>query len=72
MVHCYQGKSRSVAIIMAYLIIKHGFSVESSLERIRLVRPLAEPNTGFLSALRALELEAAASSSSGNSESIPS
>lgn len=55
LVHCYQGKSRSVTVCCAYLIKYHNHSVESALELIREVRPIAAPNSGFLMALQGFE-----------------
>ena len=55
LVHCYQGKSRSCAVCCAYLMVHYKHSLDSALELIRQVRPIASPNSGFMSALRALE-----------------
>jgi protein-tyrosine phosphatase len=48
LIHCYQGKSRSVAIIMAYLIKFHNMTVAESLDAVKSVRPMACPNNGFM------------------------
>jgi len=53
LVHCFQGKSRSVAILGAFLIKKHKIGLDEAMERIRTVRPQAEPNLGFAAELRA-------------------
>jgi dual specificity protein phosphatase 1B len=55
LVHCYQGISRSVAIVIAYLVTHYKMSVDDSLQRIRETRAVACPNIGFMVALRALE-----------------
>eukprot|EP01038_Epipyxis_sp_PR26KG_P004762 gene4762-6679_t len=47
LVHCYQGKSRSVAVICAYMIKYFGYSYGEALSIVRQVRPNAQPNTGF-------------------------
>uniref|UniRef100_A0A7S2WMZ6 Protein-serine/threonine phosphatase n=1 Tax=Rhizochromulina marina TaxID=1034831 RepID=A0A7S2WMZ6_9STRA len=52
LVHCFQGKSRSVAVVMAYLMITEGIDHLEALEQIRLVRPVAAPNLGFILQLR--------------------
>lgn len=57
LVHCYQGKSRSAAIICGHLIREYGLSTEDSLALIRTVRPIAQPNPGFMRALHQLETE---------------
>lgn len=51
LVYCFQGKSRSVAVCCAYAMKRSGLSFEAALGRIRLTRPLAEPNIGFSLAL---------------------
>ena len=55
LVHCYQGKSRSCAICCAYMIKYYNHTLLSSLELIRTVRPIASPNSGFLSILQNFE-----------------
>eukprot|EP00397_Hematodinium_sp_SG-2012_P056966 GEMP01070789.1.p1 GENE.GEMP01070789.1~~GEMP01070789.1.p1 ORF type:complete len:163 (+),score=39.24 GEMP01070789.1:125-613(+) len=52
---CLQGKSRSVAIIMGYLVMHKEFSVDLALECVRSARPQAQPNVGFMLALRSME-----------------
>ncbi|KAG0645931.1 Tyrosine-phosphatase yvh1 [Hyphodiscus hymeniophilus] len=52
LVHCAMGKSRSVTIMIAYLLRQNSEqSVASALELIRESRPIAEPNDGFLAQL---------------------
>ena len=48
LIHCYQGRSRSVAIAMAYYIYKYKTSVEKTLTYIQSKRPRADPNLGFI------------------------
>lgn len=53
-VHCQQGQSRSVAIVMAYLIKRYKFNnIDGVLNCIRVARPQASPNSGFLEQLTA-------------------
>lgn len=47
LVHCYKGVSRSVSIVLAYLIYIYGKTVEESLEFIQTYRRRADPNIGF-------------------------
>lgn len=57
LVHCAKGKSRSVAIIVAYLLTRHSHSFttfDEALRHIRTVRPQALPNIGFSVILRQL------------------
>ncbi|CCW60195.1 unnamed protein product [Phytomonas sp. EM1] len=55
LVHCQKGVSRSTAIVMAYLIKRNGWSVSEALQYVRRRRYGAEPNIGFLEALRNLQ-----------------
>jgi protein-tyrosine phosphatase len=52
LVHCMAGISRSVSLVMAYLIRKNGWNVEETLRFVRKRRPCANPNQGFLKQLR--------------------
>jgi protein-tyrosine phosphatase len=56
LVHCASGVSRSVALVIHYLMHKQGSSCNEALLHIRAVHPAAQPNQGFLSQLEALEL----------------
>jgi protein-tyrosine phosphatase len=56
LVHCYQGKSRSCAVVCAYLMLYRGFTLETALACIRDVRPQVDINPGFMSVLRRREL----------------
>jgi len=55
LIHCFQGKSRSVAVCCAYLISFHGFSLNDALQLIRSTRPTAMPNAGFMAYLKSME-----------------
>ena len=66
LVHCYQGRSRSVSVVIAYLIKAQGYQYESALALVRSVRAAAQPNHGFEQQLRALEQACRASSSKDN------
>ena len=58
LVHCAKGNSRSVSVVMAYLMSRHSDSFKSfdeALSHIRTVRPQASPNIGF--ALELLKFE---------------
>lgn len=49
LVHCAAGVSRSVTLVISYLLLKGvERSVEGALSRIRKVRPNARPNPGFI------------------------
>ena len=56
LIHCAQGQSRSVAVCAAWLISrKHRGNLEDALATIRIARPHAHPNLGFVAALKAIE-----------------
>jgi hypothetical protein len=55
LVHCYEGKSRSVALLLAHLMISRGWTLAAALQHIKEVRPCACPNAGFMVQLMALD-----------------
>ncbi|KAA8527555.1 hypothetical protein F0562_034730 [Nyssa sinensis] len=55
LVHCFVGRSRSVTMVVAYLMKKHGMSVSQALEHVKSKRPLAGPNPGFMLQLQNFE-----------------
>ncbi|XWS09026.1 hypothetical protein CRYUN_Cryun40dG0050600 [Craigia yunnanensis] len=55
LVHCFVGKSRSVTIVVAYLMKKLGMGLSQALEHVKSKRPLAAPNSGFIGQLKELE-----------------
>eukprot|EP00667_Euglena_gracilis_P020294 EG_transcript_21966 len=57
LVHCYAGVSRSVAVVVAYLMWRFDCTFVGALEHVRRCRPPAQPNPGFCLALRRYEAE---------------
>ncbi|OWM69847.1 dual specificity protein phosphatase 1-like [Punica granatum] len=55
LVHCFMGRSRSVSVVVAYLMKKHGMSLSQAMEHVKSKRPQASPNSGFLSQLQEYE-----------------
>ncbi|XP_074381978.1 dual specificity protein phosphatase 1-like [Apium graveolens] len=55
LVHCFVGRSRSVTIVVAYLIKKHGMSYSEALQHVKSKRAIASPNSGFLLQLQNFE-----------------
>ncbi|KAI4378880.1 hypothetical protein MLD38_016302 [Melastoma candidum] len=55
LVHCFVGRSRSVTIVVAYMMKKHGMTYLQALEHVKSRRPQACPNSGFVSQLRDFE-----------------
>ena len=57
LVHCFAGRSRSVAIILAYLMYKLRIPLSVALLHVRQFRASANPNIGFINQLKAFEQE---------------
>lgn len=52
LVHCYSGMSRSASAIIAYLIKYQNMNVETGINVLKKVRPIACPNQGFINQLK--------------------
>ncbi|KAG9135560.1 hypothetical protein Leryth_002303 [Lithospermum erythrorhizon] len=55
LVHCFVGKSRSVTIVIAYLMRKRGMTFSEAFEFVKSRRPVAGPNAGFVLQLQNYE-----------------
>ncbi|WCJ23678.1 dual specificity protein phosphatase 1 [Euphorbia peplus] len=55
LVHCFIGKSRSVTIVVAYLMKYHGMRLSQALEHVKSRRSKAGPNPGFIAQLEDFE-----------------
>jgi hypothetical protein len=53
--HCRQGASRSVSVVLAYLVTHCGFCLKEAWQLVRKSRPAAQPNRGFCEQLIDLE-----------------
>ena len=53
LVHCFQGKSRSASIVIAYLISEFKLSYRKALRKTRQAHPGTGPNIGFTEQLKA-------------------
>jgi hypothetical protein len=51
LVHCYAGISRSATIVISYLMKYHKMSLNEALEYCRSIRPIVNPNKGFINQL---------------------
>lgn len=51
-VHCAAGISRSVTMLAAWLMLRHGWSAADAVRWIQQRRSIASPNPGFLRQLR--------------------
>jgi len=56
LIHCHLGKSRSAAILIAYLIIEKGMTYKKALSLITRCRPIVDMNEGFQQQLKNLSL----------------
>lgn len=54
LVHCAVGVSRSASLVLAYLMIHHGFTLLQAINKVK-ERRWIFPNRGFLKQLQALE-----------------
>ena len=52
LIHCIQGKSRSVSLVVFYLMKEKGWDYETCIKFIEEKRPLAGPNIGFVNQLK--------------------
>ncbi|KAJ7552133.1 hypothetical protein O6H91_06G043100 [Diphasiastrum complanatum] len=59
LVHCFAGRSRSVTVLVAYLMRTYALSLSQALELVKAKRPEASPNTGFLRQLQIFERQLA-------------
>eukprot|EP01012_Entosiphon_sulcatum_P049647 TRINITY_DN682_c0_g1_i1.p1 TRINITY_DN682_c0_g1~~TRINITY_DN682_c0_g1_i1.p1 ORF type:complete len:220 (-),score=31.79 TRINITY_DN682_c0_g1_i1:399-1031(-) len=57
LVHCFAGKSRSVSVILGFLLHEKHWSLVSSLEYLKCRRPVMQPNLGFVAELLAYQKE---------------
>jgi len=55
LVHCKAGISRSVSVVMAFLMWEQGLSFAEALLMVQRARPQARPNAGFEKQLHRLE-----------------
>lgn len=54
LVHCNEGQSRSVSVIIYYLIVRYGYSYDDAYECIRSKKSDIRPNSAFVAALRSI------------------
>ena len=51
-VHCYAGMSRSVSAVIAYFILKKGWTYDMAFSLIKLRRPIANPHDCYVPILK--------------------
>jgi hypothetical protein len=55
MVHCFAGISRSVSVVITYLMVYKGWSYDLAFQHIKLRRPRMNPHPEFIPILKAIE-----------------
>ncbi|XP_029473176.1 dual specificity phosphatase 28 [Rhinatrema bivittatum] len=55
LVYCKNGRSRSAAVCIAYLMKHRHLKLEDAFEIVRIARPVVQPNVGFWSQLKEYE-----------------
>lgn len=56
LVHCWAGKSRSPAIVIAYLMFRYSISYEDALMLVKRKRGIVKLNSGFIKQLQSIFL----------------
>lgn len=56
-VHCVMGISRSPTIIISYLMKKNYLTMDEAIAKVKSLRPIIDPNPGFLMQLKEYEAE---------------
>ncbi|KAI9079724.1 hypothetical protein K1719_038345 [Acacia pycnantha] len=57
LVHCFEGKSRSVTLVLAYLMLRKKYDLLEAWNAIKRVHRRAQPNDGFANILMELDQE---------------
>ena len=47
LIHCYKGVSRSVSVLISYLMYLYKWTYDKAFDFVQLKRPIANPNIGF-------------------------
>lgn len=63
LIHCHEGRSRSVSLCLAYMVLRERKPLGQALHFVKSKRPQARPNAGFMRQLLALEFDALGSNS---------
>ncbi|XP_073347479.1 dual specificity protein phosphatase 22-B isoform X2 [Pagrus major] len=71
LVHCLAGVSRSVTLVVAYIMTVTGLGWQEALAAVKVARPCAGPNLGFQRQLQEFEATQADQLSLGWSNKIP-
>jgi len=55
LIHCHMGISRSSTIVLMYLMINRGYTLDQALRHLRGIRSIVNPNPGFMRELRSVD-----------------
>nr|XP_018674211.1 PREDICTED: dual specificity protein phosphatase PHS1-like isoform X1 [Musa acuminata subsp. malaccensis] len=55
LVHCFEGKSRSATVVLAYLMLRKGYTLSEAWNTLKKVHRRAQPNDGFAKILLDLD-----------------
>ncbi|XP_039136544.1 dual specificity protein phosphatase PHS1-like [Dioscorea cayenensis subsp. rotundata] len=55
LVHCFEGKSRSATVVLAYLMLRKGLTLSDAWNMLKKAHRRAQPNDGFAKALLQLD-----------------
>eukprot|EP01048_Picozoa_sp_COSAG05_P007733 COSAG05_NODE_555_length_8709_cov_14.619861_2_plen_121_part_00 len=56
LVHCVEGKSRSVCVVIAMLMRDRGLKYEEAEALVKLKRPTVQPNASFVAQIKAMQM----------------
>mmetsp|Transcript_19514 Transcript_19514/g.34462 ORF Transcript_19514/g.34462 Transcript_19514/m.34462 type:complete len:331 (+) Transcript_19514:130-1122(+) len=71
LVHCRQGVSRSVSVVLAYLVMRDGLQLRDAWSLMQTQRPAARPNRGFCEQLIDLDTKMHGEASASLSDFLP-
>ena len=54
LVHCAAGISRSASVVIAYLMMTHGMTLDEAYQYVKSRRSIVQPNPGFMQQLSTL------------------
>ena len=69
LVHCHKGISRSVSMVIGYLMKKNELTYDEALTHIQMFRPIAQPNESFEQQLRSYQSTTITNTTSSTSSS---
>eukprot|EP00252_Welwitschia_mirabilis_P019250 TRINITY_DN4401_c0_g1_i3.p1 TRINITY_DN4401_c0_g1~~TRINITY_DN4401_c0_g1_i3.p1 ORF type:complete len:773 (+),score=116.13 TRINITY_DN4401_c0_g1_i3:264-2582(+) len=55
LVHCFEGKSRSATVVLAYLMLRKNYTLQEAWTHLKRVHRRAQPNDGFMRTLMDLD-----------------